>query len=227
MSLFRRYVLRHWPLKLLAVLLSTGLWVTITREPVVEIGYSVPIEFHHVPENLVITSLDLPEAHIRLRGPAGLVRAVEPSEVRPSVDLEDAKPGERTYDLDPGDIDVPYPVEVVQVVPSQFRLSLERRRVREVRIDPRVVGGFVSGFEILNVTAEPGTATIVGPETRVVNVESALTDPIDATGVVGKATFRADVYVTDPLVQVLKPKTVTVIVETGKKTKSAEANTGP
>ena len=37
-------------------------------------------------------------------------------------------------------------------------------------------------------------------------VENAVTDPVDATGVVGKATFTTDAYVTDPLVRVQKAK---------------------
>ena len=43
-----------------------------------------------------------------------------------------------------------------------------------------------------------------------------MTDPVDATGVVGKATFTTHVYVTDPLVRVHTPATIRVIVDTAK-----------
>jgi hypothetical protein len=46
-------------------------------------------------------------------------------------------------------------------------------------------------------------------------VDSATTDPVDATGTTGRATFTTNVYVADPLVQVVQPTSihVTVFVE--------------
>jgi hypothetical protein len=60
---------------------------------------------------------------------------------------------------------------------------------------------------------------IVGPEKRVDAIENALTDPVDATGVVGKATFTTHAYVNDPLVRVQKPGPIHVTVTTGKPSK--------
>ena len=47
-------------------------------------------------------------------------------------------------------------------------------------------------------------------------VQSALTDPVDATGVVGSATFTTHAYVTDPLVRVQSTGPIHVTVSTEK-----------
>lgn len=213
-----RLLFHNWPLKLIALITAITLWSTVTREPVAEIGFSVPIEFHNVPENLEITSQNIPQAQIRVRGPARLVREISAVDVHPIINLRNAGPGERTYELASAQINVPYDVEVVQVVPSQFRLSLDKRTSREVEVRPRVTGSFPAGYQLRSVSATPATVTIIGPERRVLAVDAALTDPIDASGVVGRATFTANAYVPDPLVRVVRPVAVHVVVETGRAT---------
>lgn len=211
------HFLRHnWELKLISLLSAVLLWSYVTREPVAEVGFSVPIEFHGVPESLEITSESIPQAMIRLRGPSRLLRDISASDVHPVIELGGARPGERTYELSASQINVPYDIEVVQAVPSQIRLSFDHRVTREVPVRPRVTGSFPSGFEMRDVVAEPRSVTIIGPKKRVLAVEAALTDPVDATGVIGRASFTTKAYVPDPLVRVVRSVPVRVTVETGK-----------
>jgi hypothetical protein len=48
-----------------------------------------------------------------------------------------------------------------------------------------------------------------------------MTDPVDATGVIGSATFTTTVYTTDPLVKISNPQPVRVTVVTQKSTSNA------
>jgi hypothetical protein len=59
------------------------------------------------------------------------------------------------------------------------------------------------------------SVTITGPRRRVEAVEAATTDPVDASGVMTRATFVTQAYVPDPLIQVVHPTPirVTVIME--------------
>jgi YbbR domain-containing protein len=92
---------------------------------------------------------------------------------------------------------------------------------RTVEVRPRVIGNFVSGYGITEVTADPPTINIEGPENRVNAIDTALTDPVDATGVVGKATFTTHVYVADPLVRVRRPAPIHVTITTGRSSTGA------
>ncbi len=213
---FRKYVLHNLGLKVLALLSAIALWYAVAREPVAEIGFSVPIEFQHVPEALEITSEAVPEAQIRVRGPQRIIREVAASDVHPVIDLAGARTGERSYELNAARIGVPRGVQVVQVVPAQFLVSLDRRATRQVQVHPRVTGTLPPGYRLETVTSEPSMITITGPEGRVNAVEEAITDPVDASGVMDRMTTPVSAYVNDPLVRVVGPAQVRVTVTTGK-----------
>ncbi len=105
---------------------------------------------------------------------------------------------------------------MVQIEPSQVRINFDRNATRTVEVRPRVIGSLVTGYYIADISANPATINIVGPQHRVDEVTDAITDPVDATGVVGSATFTTHAYVTDPLVRVQKPEPIHVTVTTAK-----------
>lgn len=205
-------VFHNFGLKLLSLILAVGLWLAVARDPVSEVAVNVPIEFQNIPEKLEINSENVPTAQVRVRGPARLVRQLRTNDVHVQVDLSDAKPGERTFDLTARQIREPRDLEVVQVVPSQFHISFDTRSTRQVEVRPRVTGSFASGLRIAKIVADPSTILIMGPRTRVERVDAASTDPIDASGVMSSQTFSTNVYVADPLIQVVHPMPVRVTV---------------
>lgn len=209
----QRYVLHNFGLKVLSLLLAGGLWFLISpdEEPA-EVAVRAPIVFQHVPSYLEISSENIPEAQIRVRGPERLIREVQAREVHAEIELADAKPGERTFDLTSQQVRHPRDLTVVQVVPSQLHLAFDTRMSREVEIHPRVTGNFAEGEQLVKVDADPGRITITGPRRHVEKVDAATTDPIDATGTLGSAVFTTNVYVPDPLVQVVQPTSIRVTV---------------
>ncbi len=216
---FRKYVLKNLSLKLVSLAVAVLLWWGVGRDPIIEIPMTVPLEFHHAPDNLEMNSEDPLQAQITMRGPERLLRQITASEVHAVIDLQGAVPGERTFDLTPKQIHVPRNVEVMQVAPAQFHISFDHSATRSVEVEPRIIGSLLSGYGITDVKADPSQIMIVGPEKRVDAVENALTDPVDATGVVGKATFTTHAYVADPLVRVQKPGAIHVTVTTGQPSK--------
>jgi YbbR domain-containing protein len=212
----RRYVYRNFGLKFLSLLIAVGLWYSVAHDPIAEIAINVPIELHNVPGNLVVSSEIIPQAQIRVRGPARVIRQLQPEEIHPIIDLTGVVPGEKTFDLTSRQVHLPREAEVVQVVPSHLRISFDRSARKEVEIKPRVTGSFASGYRIVGAQAEPSQVEIVGPEQRVKLIENAITDPVDATGVMGRASFTTNVYIPDPLVRLVKPAPVRVTVITEK-----------
>jgi YbbR domain-containing protein len=210
-----KYVFHNLGLKLFSLLFAVGLWLAVARDPVAEVAITVPIEFRHVPDNLEIDSENIPAAQVRVRGPARLVHGLRPDEVHVEVDLSGAKPGERTFDLTAQQVHQPRDLDVVQIVPGQFRISLDNTLTRTVEVRPRVTGNFAAGLRMARAIANPPVVTISGPATRVQRVESATTDPVDASGVMSSQSFSSNVYVSDPLIQVVRPVPVhvTVIME--------------
>jgi YbbR domain-containing protein len=215
-AFFQRYVVHNFGLKILSLVLATGLWFMIAPdEHAAEVAIRAPIVFQNVPPQYEISTETIPEAQIRVRGPERVIRQLRPNDVHASLDLGGVQPGERTFDLTAQQIRHPRDLAVVQVVPSQVHLAFDTRLTREVEIHPRITGNFLAGEQIARVDVDPPRVTITGPSHHVEKVESATTDPVDASGTTSRATFTTNVYVTDPLVQVLQPASihVTVIVE--------------
>ncbi len=213
---FQRHVLHNFGLKVLSLVLATGLWFAISPdEQPAEVAVRAPIVFERLPPDVEISSETIPEAQIRVRGPERVIRQLRSNDVHAELELADAKPGERTFDLTSQQISHPRDLTVVQVVPSQVHIAFDTRLTREVEIHPRVTGNFLTGEQITKVDVDPPRITITGPRHHVEIVDSATTDPVDATGTTGRATFTTNVYVADPLVQVVQPTSihVTVFVE--------------
>jgi YbbR domain-containing protein len=214
MGFLRRWVLHNFWLKVLSLVIAIGLWwwVAPDEEPG-EVAVRVPIEFQHVPPDLEISSATIPEAQIRVRGPERSIRQLRSTDIHVELDLSDAKPGERTFDLTAQQVRHQRDLRVVQVVPGQVHLVFDTRLTRDdVEIHPRVTGTFAAGEQIARVLVDPDRITITGPKQHVEKVDAATTDPVDASGTTTTATFTTNVYVPDPLVQVVQPMPVRVTV---------------
>src|SRR5579883_1557365 len=198
-DVLQRYVFAHFSYKVVSLLLAIGLWWALAHDPVAEVEVTVPIEFHKIPASLEISSANIPEAQVRVRGPERIIHELRAQEVHVEVDLAGVKPGERTFDLTAQQVHLPNELEVTQVVPSQVRLSFDVGLTREVPVQPRVIGSLAPGYHIARV--------------RVQAVETATTDPVDVSGSMGHSSFVTNVFVSDPVVQIVRPAPVRVTVE--------------
>jgi hypothetical protein len=129
MSFLRRWVLRNFWLKVLSLVLATGLWrwVSPDQDPA-EITLRVPIEFRHVPLQLEISSVNIPEAQVRVRGPERMIRELRSTDIHADLELKDAQPGEHTFDLTAQQVHPPpgRDLTVVQVAPVRVLVTMEK-----------------------------------------------------------------------------------------------------
>jgi YbbR domain-containing protein len=177
-----------------------------------------------MPENLEITTENIPEAQVRVSGPERIIHRLQPSDVHLELDMSGARPGERTFDLTAREVHQPYELDVVQIIPSQLRLSFDTRSTRTVDIHARIVGTPPHGRRVARVVLNPSSMTVAGPQTRVGAVEAAVTDPIDITKVVDQESFVTRAFLSDPLVQVMHPVPIRVTVIMEKAARGADGN---
>jgi YbbR domain-containing protein len=220
----RHLIFDHALLKLTSLIIAILMWYGVAHDPVAEVSLRVPIEFSRPPKGLDYSSDVIPQAQLRLRGPARVLRDLAVESVHAVIDLRDATPGEHTYDLTMDQIQVPHEVEVVQVTPSRLRLNFDTRATRQVAVKPRIVGTIPPGYRIESVIADPAMLTISGPARHVNAVEDAMTDTVDVTGVAGQASFETMAYLPDPLVHVSGSGPIHVIVKTQKTSSKAGGN---
>jgi YbbR domain-containing protein len=222
-SRLRHLLFDHVLLKLASLIIALLMWYGVAHEPISDISVRVPIEFSQPPKNLDYTSDVIPQAQVRLRGPARLLRDLQQESVHVVIDLHGAASGEHTYDLTAGQVQVPHDVEVLEVTPTRLRLVFDKPETRQVAIKPRIDGTLPPGYHIESVIAIPATLTITGPARHVDAVESALTDAVDVTGVAGQTSFDTRAYLPDPLVHLSGSSDVRVTVRTDKLSSKAGA----
>jgi YbbR domain-containing protein len=126
----RAWVLDNWGLKLLALGLSFLLWTTYKSEPVVEIGYDVPIAYVNIPRELEISNDVATQAHVRLRGRSALLRRVARTDIDIRVELSHLRAGENQVPLDQGAVTVPFGAQVVYLTPPRISVVLSPRHTR-------------------------------------------------------------------------------------------------
>jgi YbbR domain-containing protein len=213
---FRRHIFHNLGLKITSLLLATGLWLAVSSEPPSETAVNVGIVFRNMPNDLEISSENIPSAQVRVRGPERAIRRLQPSDVHAELDLTGIKPGERTFDLTANQISLPDRLQPVEIVPSQIHLLFDKRVTKLVSVRPRVTGNFPAGYAIASVQSNPDRVEISGPMKSLNAVESAITDPIDVSGLLDRTTVSRHAYVSDPLIQVTDPNPVRITVIMGR-----------
>ncbi len=210
------------PLKLASLALATVLWFVIAGEKSSERGLTAPVELQNFPVNLELTGDAVNNVEVRLRASPGIIHALGPGEVSAQINLAGSGEGERIIHLNSDSIRVPFGVRVVKVTPAILTLNFERTFQKVVPIRPRLIGRPAAGYEVAEVTSEPGEARIAGPKSRVQEVESAFTQPVSVEGMGATVVEQVSVGLEDPLLRLQGTSRVQVTArireESGRRT---------
>jgi YbbR domain-containing protein len=204
---------RHIGLKLLSVALAILLWLVIGGEETVERGLRVPLELQQFPAGLELLG-DVPAtADVRVRGASGTLSRLSPGDLVAVLDLRAARPGERLFHLTPEQVRAPFGVEVIQVMPSTVAVVFENTASRVVPIRPATEGKPAAGYVIGDITTNPPTVEVVGPESAVGRATEALTEPVSIVGARERVQENVTVGTLDPALRVKTLRTATVTVQ--------------
>lgn len=197
-----RGMLQHLPLKLASLALAMLLWFVIAAERTSEMGLRVPVELQNFPKDLELTGDPVDSVEVRLRASPGVMQQLGPSEVSAQIDLAGVGEGERIVHLTPDSIRVPFGVSVVRINPAILTLDLERTMRKVVPVRPRIVGRPAPGYEVAEVTADPAEIAIVGPKTRVAEVESAFTEALSVDDAETSVVEDVNIGLEDPALRI-------------------------
>ena len=122
------FIVRHWELKLLALVFSAGLWVFVMTSEKTNLIVSLPIDLDSVPGGLVVTGERPESVEVQLHGLRSALSRVSPDALRVRVSLSGAGPGDVLVSLGADQIVVPPGVSVLRVTPAVVRVVLARGR---------------------------------------------------------------------------------------------------
>ncbi len=188
--------------KVLSLLVAVLLWLALVGDPELTTTVSVPLEFRNLPKDLEISS-EVPERlRLEVRGPAGKLGEAMIASTAAIIDLKPVdQAGERTFSIQPANVSLPTGVTLYRAIPSQVRLTLERRLTRPVPVHVRYSSEPPKGYAIERQEVRPDHLAVIGPDSRVLRIDSVETDPIDLASITLEGSFRVHTYVSDPQVR--------------------------
>ena len=204
---------RNLGLKLVALALSSVLWLTLAGEHIVERSLRVPLEFRNIPDALEIVGNAPDSVDVRLRGSSTVLGRLQPGDIFAAIDLASARTGSRLFHIRSDEVRAPYGVEVSQVVPATLSLELERSARRTVPVVPAIEGDPAPGFVVGRVTSEPESVEIVGPESRVRQVAEATTEPVSVKDATARVRDGVTIGVVDSSVRLVQARTAQVVID--------------
>lgn len=208
-----RLVTENFGWKLLSLMVAVVSWVLLGGDPELTTMVSAPLEFRNLPRDLDINSETPETIQLELQGPSGKLGLGRTGQIAVLLDVSAVtKSGEKTFNIAPGNLNLPSGVQLMRSIPSQLRLRFEHRMQKEIRVQVRFSGPPPDGYRVKNQESIPDRVRIVGPESRVLQVQNAETDPIELGGTIADREFETSVFIADPLVRLDSPSLVRVRV---------------
>ena len=179
----RDYVLENTGLKVLALLITGVLWLSVASRPVSQVTLSVPIEPPNLADspNLIVSKYDPITARVDLEGSRDVLDALRVGQLAATADMSGIEPGVRVIPLNIEANRLPAGVRVKEIEPRAIRVTVERVIEREVPVTPRFEGDPRSGYERIDWQIVPPTVKISGAESQVRDITEVSTETVSLT----------------------------------------------
>lgn len=212
-----RLITENWKYKAGSIALATSLWLGMVEESELATSVLAPVQYKNLPKDLEMSSDLTDKVHLEVRGPASKLTSAMLSETNILLDLRGvSRAGERSFPVDSTNLQLPSGVALDRAVPAQIRLHFERRLSKDVPVTVRFGQPLPEGFAVTGQSVTPATLRIVGPESRVREINAVSIDALDLGDTTADAEIAANAYVPDPQVRFEGGSRVTVRVTVGR-----------
>lgn len=169
---------------ILSVLIAGVLWGVAHGRSDRETQLDVPIVFHEIPEELVITQRNANAVNVRIRGTAAALRNLSSTDLDYAVDVSGAQVGSAVYEVDvfPLVDRLPRGADIVARSPSSIEVRFERKGRKSVRIRPDLEGEPAQGFEVTEVAVDPPRVWLAGARGDVLRLGEVVTETVNIGG---------------------------------------------
>jgi YbbR domain-containing protein len=177
--MMRYHPFAHFGLKVFSVALALLLWMMVSAQrSSVERGLRIPLQVQNLPDNIEMVDPPQDTVDVRVRGAADVMGRLGPGDLLANIDLSGAQPGRRLFHISPDRVKAPFAVEVTQVTPASVAIRFEPSATRVVSVQPTVEGEPAPGFIVGDISSQPRTVEVVGPESSLRHVTEAITEPV-------------------------------------------------
>src|SRR5262249_47753220 len=158
----KNYALENTSLKVLALMITAVLWLSVTSRPMSEVVLrNVRVELRNLAPDLAVSKYDNLTANVAVRGPRDILAPLNSSELSVIADMPGVEPGVRVIALKLDTGMLPANLDEPIIEPRTIRVTVERQIEREVVIKPRFDGDPAQGYQLLNWQVDPDKVEIV------------------------------------------------------------------
>ena len=127
-KIWRQFVVRHWPMKVISVFLAMIGWFLFAYNPsTVQRTFIVPIEYRNIPPDLVLDEFSPTETRVTLSGTEPAFRFLEPATLKIAIDLAGVEEGVETRHVDARNLDLPANLALYRIEHGSLFISVHKR----------------------------------------------------------------------------------------------------
>ncbi|OPY02930.1 MAG: YbbR-like protein [Syntrophorhabdus sp. PtaB.Bin047] len=174
-TLFERYVVKDWKLKLLSLVLAIMLWYTVFQigEPKKDI--TVPLSVSHLPRNMVLMKMDPERVFVTVSGRVSMLKDVKERDVTAIINLNGMKEGETVFEISKANVALPKGIDIVDVKPGTVRVVVDRVIEKRLKVVPVLDRKWTGRYDI--TLASPEYIVAEGPRKILESVATVETLP--------------------------------------------------
>ena len=217
MNLLRGLLFENFSIKLLAILLSTLVYVNARTDRPVTMMVSFPVAIQDLPDSVSLAGPPPPPVHAEIRGTGKQVIRLRLARPPIIVSLAGVGPGPFERSITPADLPLPPGLDVGQIVgPRMVVLDLDRRLSRRVPVSSRIEWTQASAARpIARIVLEPANVTVTGPARVVTRLDTVALAPVRLDG--RRDSLRVDVWPGGlPEGCIMEPPAVRLLVVLGR-----------
>lgn len=172
MKKFIIFVFKDWPIKIICLFISLGIWIYVgsSQAQIGNFPGKIPLELKNSPEGLMAV-MDVDSVSVKIVAASNVWKKLAADSFSAWVDLDGLEEG--TYDVP---IEVSSKVEEVQVVeinPAKIFIRLEKIDQKEVPIILQVEGKPADGFVVGDWKIKPARVNVAGATSVVSKIMEA------------------------------------------------------
>ena len=180
----RDYVLENTGLKVLALLITGVLWLSVASRPVSRMTLrDVPIEFRNwKSQSLTVSKADALVAQVFVEGPRDAIDSLRSGEMTVVADMAEVEAGVRVIRLKVDTNRLSANVIARDIEPRTIGVTVERVIEKEVPVIPNFEGQLPPGYEIIRWAITPETVRVSGAQSQIRDVTELSTETVVLTG---------------------------------------------
>ena len=186
---------QNWSLKVISILLAALTFYAIRKETSIEVRYNVPVEVK-VEKGVAVLDQNPRNVSVVFRGSQDSLMRLDQKYMKAVVRPRLAESGKPEHlDVSPNDVSGASGVRIMEISPDTVTVTFDREHTKLLPvIPPKTIGHPLLGSA--EVEVEPRFVTIRGPNLRLRDTVSVMTEPVNVDGKVG--SFTEQVLVLSP-----------------------------